>query len=167
MSARILRAATASAAAAASATAAAAAAAAFGDATPFSDLQPRDGVTVGFSLKWDKVKDDGNGVICQRLTGLDVAVKLRPLNVLDTDILGEINIQGSGAQIGASLASQALTIAGPESNPYFSLAAASLMNGPLKIGTKEDRVGDLNFKSKRAFVDGVAQPVFVVGVAAP
>jgi hypothetical protein len=140
---------------------------AFGDATPFSDLQPRDGVSVGFSLKWDKVKDDANGVICQRLIGLEVTVKLRPLGVLDSDVLGEINIQGTGAQIGASLASNALTIAGPESNPYFQIPAASLMNGPLKIGTKEDRIGDLNFKSKRAFVDGAPLPIFVVGVAAP
>ena len=61
----------------------------------------------------------------------------------------------------------ALVVAGPESNPYFGLPAASLVKTPLKIGTKEDRVGDLNFKAKRAFVEGVAQPLFVVGVAAP
>ena len=53
------------------------------------------------------------------------------------------------------------------SDPYVALYGATLQNAPLKAGAKEDRIAELNFKTKRTFVEGVRQPIFYVGTEAP
>lgn len=139
----------------------------FGNIDPFMNLQPRDGVSVDFSMETDDVASDSDGVLCKSISRISAQAKLRPLNILQSDLLGEIKIQGSGAARGASVPSDELDIFGPGNNPYIALYGAMLQNAPLKIGTKEDRIDELMFKTKRTFSGGAIQPVFFVGVAAP
>jgi hypothetical protein len=141
--------------------------AAWGATVPFTDLEPRDGVQIDFTMKLGEVPTSADGILCRQIQDVTAMAKLRPTNLAPGDLLGEIPLQGEGAAIGASLPAQQLVVSGPGANPYIALNGAALMNEPMKIGSMEDIIEVLNFKTKRTWVGGVLQPVFTVGVAAP
>jgi hypothetical protein len=138
----------------------------FGVTAPFSDLQPRDGVQVDFTMETEDVRSDSDGVLCKAIKDISAMAKIRPLNLTEGDLLGEVLLQGAGAAMGAELPSADLLIFGPGNNPYVHLFGARFQNAPLKAGAQEDRVDVINFKTARTFIAGVSNPVFYVGTIA-
>ena len=141
--------------------------AAFGDAAPFDDLDPRDGVQIDFTMEMKEVMSDRDGLVCRSISNVSAMAKIIPQNLLVSDLLGDIAIQGTGAARGASLPSAELDVYSDTNNPYIALYGATLQNAPFQATSQDDPIKELQFKTKRTFSAGVAQPVFFVGEAAP
>lgn len=139
----------------------------FGADALFEDLQPREGTMIDFEIGLGDVPDDNEGILCRSITSVSATAKLRPLNLLESDILGKILLQGSGAGRGKSLPTENLDVFAAGDNPFIRLYGAQLLNAPLTGGAEEDRIGELEFKTKRTFSAGAANPVFYVGTEAP
>jgi len=141
--------------------------AAFGNSAPFTDLQPRDGVAVDFAVETDEVKSDAEGLLCRSIKNVTATAKIRPVNLTVADLLGEMALQGMGAGLGVELPSAQLNVYGPGNAPYLRLNGATMQDSPTKFGASEDQIDTLTFKTTRTFTDGVADPVFSLGMEAP
>jgi hypothetical protein len=135
--------------------------------TEMLGMSPADAVMVDFPIKWGDVKSDRNGIDCRQLTDVSASAKFVPTNLALADLLAIAPAQGAGVQRGVSLASANLDIYGPGANPFLRLYGATLQNEPMNFGTEDDRVGELNFKTKRTFRGNNVNPIFYLGVAAP
>ncbi len=141
--------------------------AAFGDAAPFDNLDPRDGVQMDFTMTLKEVLSDRDGLVCRSIIDVSAMAKIIPQNLTVADLLGEIAIQGTGAARGASLPSAELDVYSDTYNPYIAHYGSTLQNAPFQATSQDDPIKELQFKTKRTFSAGVPQPVFFVGVAAP
>jgi hypothetical protein len=139
--------------------------ASWGGSAPFTNLRPRDGVTIDFGMKLAEVTEDGEGLLCRSISDVQATAKLRPLGIQDTDLWGELLTQGTGAARGTSMPAAELDIFGPGNNPYIALFGAMMQDDALKFGAQEDRVDGITFKTKQTFTAGVPQPIFYVGTA--
>jgi hypothetical protein len=138
--------------------------AAWGSA-PWDDFATKTGFTVDFGLTLEPVETDCGGVLTRRLVGMTVSAKAQPIGISESDLLTALKLQGTGAERGRSLAGEDLNITG--TGVYIRLTAAALVGGPMTYSSRNDRIGELEWRATRTFTSGVANPLFFVGTADP
>ncbi len=138
----------------------------FGNAAPFNNLAPREGVQIDFAMDTTELLDNDE-VVAHRIGNVSATAKLLPLNLTAGDLWGELALQGIGAGLGKSLPKDTLSLFGPDSSPYIALYGAQLQDGGLVVGSKEDPIDVVTFKTSQTFTEGVTNPVFYLGEEAP
>lgn len=133
--------------------------------SPWSGFYTKNGVTIDTSMTLAAVEDDASGILSRRITKLSFTAKAQPLGIGLSDLIAALNIDGSGAARGRSLAGSNLDIVG--TGVYMRLYAAALTGGPAQWKTDQERVGELTWQSTRTFTSGVANPLFYIGASAP
>lgn len=134
-------------------------------AAPFNDFATKEGFTIDIGLTLEPVSTDCGGVLTRRLTGIAVTAKCQPLGVSAEEVRARMKVQGAGAKRGRSLADEDLNITGE--GVYIRLYAAALVGGPLRYSSKNDRVGELEWRATRSWSSGVPNPLFFIGDAEP
>ena len=134
---------------------------------PWAAIETEEGVSVEFDLGLKPVKVDSSGTVDMTLESLDVTAKFVPVGVSEDEVIAALSMQGAGVLRGTSLlaASHDLTIAGTGVHAIVYNAAPGA--GPLMFGRTILRAGEVVMHACRSFTDGVADPMFYVGTAAP
>lgn len=132
---------------------------------PWSAIYTKNGISIDTSLDLAVVEDDANGVLTRRISRLGFSAKAQPSGIDFAALRAALNIDGSGATRGRSLAGSDLNIQG--TGVYMRLYAAALVGGLAQFKTDLDRVGELTWQATRTFTGGVANPLFYVGASAP
>jgi hypothetical protein len=141
---------------------------AWGSAVPWSIMEPKDAISIGWNMATAPVDTAAYGIVGHRLLSIRPKVTLTPKNIDLADVEAKLRFQDTGAARGQRITNEAtLTIQGPSASPYFQLYLARLVQAPLIYKTGEDRAGSFVWECQRAFTDGVPGPWFYAGTQAP
>jgi hypothetical protein len=135
------------------------------DGQPVQRFEMRDPLKVGFDQQANDVSADRVGLIARSIQNLSATATLVPVNRDAFDLLDAVNAQNQAR--GSSLPCGTLTIKGPGDSPCIVLYGAQLTKVPLKISSGDDRVGEIQFKTRRTFTPAGANPVFYAGMQPP
>jgi hypothetical protein len=130
------------------------------------EIQPEDGWDVEFDVDLEQHVVDGAGTVNYSINGVSARAKCRPINLSETDIVDAMNIQDSGAVIGASMRSGKDLVIAATGGLTVTLREAELRTGPLSWGRNELRVGEIGFEAHRKIESGLPTSLFSVALTA-
>lgn len=135
----------------------------WGAVAPFSNFYTKNGVRISFALSLQPVDIDGYGIVSKRISDLIVTARCQPINMQEADLATALQLQGSGAAIGRSLAANGNNLNLSAAGFYARLFNAGLRGGPEIFARSKERIGEISFVANRSFVAGVPQQLFWVG----
>ena len=149
---------------------------AWGAVTGFTTIDTEAGWTVDFNVTLEPKSTDSLGIIDYRFKSLEVMAKCTPVQPTSTQILTNLQIQGSDAGRGRSLRyapgglagstlNPALTITGADGIVYVTIPCAGLRQAGFKFGSTVLRDGEIGFYSARTFASGVQSALFTLAAS--
>jgi len=142
--------------------------ASWGSTAPWNFLQTVDGFLLEFPLKLREDTLDDVGIADLGVIEVGARAQFVPAGPTAEALLAAAQVQGSGADRGASLFPNAanLVLQGATGGPLVTLAAAALVDDvPLAWSAQAPRLGRVTLAAQRPLNAGGAQPLFSVGVA--
>jgi hypothetical protein len=122
----------------------------WGEDSPWTTLQSREGVTVSFNMATDNDITDEFGLVGMALAGIDASAKFSPMGCNVTQALTKLALQGTGVARGTSLAGRAeeLTVQSALAGGLeVVIPTAALKNMPLLYGRTSPRFSDFELVS--------------------
>jgi hypothetical protein len=135
--------------------------------SPWAAFNTKNGVKIKFAQTYDDIEVDGQPVLTRRYTGLVVTATAQPVGPDQGDLPLKLLVEGVGASIGRSLASNGGLLAMQSTGMYVTLTKAALRGGPEEWSVKKERIGELTWVGTRTFTGGKPNPIFTVGVYGP
>lgn len=137
-------------------------------AAPWNGIQTKDGWTLSFDTGLEAQEVDDIGIFDWIYTGdASVTAKCKPIGIKVADLLGLMNMQGTGIARGMSILDKKydLVLSGGSTNITTTIKNCTLQAGPHAYNVG-DRVEDLEFKTVRNVTTGALDAVFSIGIAA-
>lgn len=122
----------------------------WGEDSPWSVLQSREGVTVSFDIQTANDETDEFGLVDMVLSGIVARASLSPMGCNAQQAIAKLALQGSGVRRGASLAGRAMQL---EIESAYAgglkvvMPYAALKTAPLLYGRTVPRFGEFEFVS--------------------
>lgn len=133
----------------------------FGSILP--SIVTEDGWTVTFDVGIVEHQVDDVGTIDATLESVGLLAKCKPINLSESDVLGALSIQGTGVARGATRRTGVdLVITGAGSAVVLKINDAAMVEGPLRWGSAELRVGEIGFIGHRKETVGAFTDLFTV-----
>jgi hypothetical protein len=133
-----------------------------GEGGAWEAMAPKGPISVDFDLQLEAIETDAMGILSRRLAGVSASAKFAPQNVSESELMAKLLLQGAGAFRGRSLRGGDLLITGAQSDRRVVIYGAALKGGPQQFSSKQDRMGELEWKATRTFSAGVPDPLFLL-----
>jgi hypothetical protein len=132
--------------------------------SPWNAIETEAGVEIDFSLGVTPVKVNSYGTVDMSITGLDIAVKMKPVGVSVAQVLARMALQGSGVAIGQDIGASAnnLTVTGGSLKPQVVINSVRLKNAGQIYGQEALRHDTIEFIATRP----TGGAMFTIGLAA-
>lgn len=140
---------------------------AWGASSPWDDFKSVNGVTVDFKLDAKPEETESHGIFDYIFQNLEVAAKLEPDGITPAQVLAAMKIQGTGANLGRSLAAQAEDLVITGTGVYFKLSKAAIVPFAEHFSSQRRRTGEVEFRATRTVTTGTLDPLFVIDDAEP
>lgn len=140
----------------------------YGDASPWDNIETKEGVTISHKTEWTPVPSANGGTLDERLSAYEATASFIPLGIAQSSIDARLATQGvASAMRGARRSEVAEDLVLSGSGVYICLRNGVLQKAAMKSGTKDIRQGALEVVSslQLSLGQGVAQ--LVVDTAAP
>lgn len=144
---------------------------AWGATAPWDEIYTEAGWSFDFALNLTPRKADGHGTFDMTLDNIVATATALPLGISQNDVAAKMNFQGTGNALGASRPTGDDLIV---TNMTGALALHVQLYGAildessaLRFSRNTVGNGDLTWIATREFAEGVASPLFYVGVTAP
>lgn len=140
----------------------------WGASSPWNPLQTVDGFHLEFPLKIREETLDDVGVADLSVIEVGARAQFMPAGPTVDALLAAANVQGPGADRGASLFPNAvdLSLQGATGGPSVTLFSAALVDDvPLAWSAQAPRLGRVTLAAQRPLTAGGPQPLFTVSVA--
>jgi len=136
----------------------------WGSSAPWNAISTKDGFVISFDLGLEPVETDAEGLVDMTLTKLVATAKFMPVGVTETQLLGGLLLQGTGAQRGRSLNATAnnLVITGVNSTKVITIGGANFVTADMGFGKGTLRAGEVALRSTRTFTAGAPASFFTV-----
>jgi hypothetical protein len=135
--------------------------------SPWTNFNTKEGVKIKFATTFDDIEVDGQPVLTRRYTGMVVTITAQPVGQDQGDLPLKLLVEGTGASIGRSLASNGGKLTMQSTGMFVSIPLAALRGGPEQWSVKKERIGELTWVATRHFTNGKPDPLFTVGVYGP
>jgi len=136
---------------------------AWGTVAPWNAFNTKDGVKIDFATTTRDIEIDGFPIKTKQFNGLDVTAKATPIGPDQGDVPSKLLVQGAGASIGRSLASNGAPLSMSSTGMYVVLPFAGLRGGPEQFSVTKERMGEQTWVATRTFdTNGKPRPVVVV-----
>ncbi len=135
-------------------------------AAPWANLGTRDGVRVRFAMETRAVMSDANGLLDLTLEKLAVEARFTPASPngpAESDLIAALELQGTEALPGRSLAATGHTLDIAGGHLFVRLPLAQVTGGVLAFDAAHERVGELMFTAEQAFL-GTGAPMALVSL---
>jgi hypothetical protein len=139
-------------------------AAAWGSTAPWDAIKTESGWTIDFELGMEPVTEDTEGTVDYILTSVGVMAKCRPLGLTESHVLTAMRAQNTGNAIGASIRTGDDLVLAATGGLTVTIKDAALVEGPLRFGTTDLRVGELGFRAHRSISSGTPGAIFTVAM---
>jgi hypothetical protein len=130
----------------------------------FTDLQTQEGWTISTDMAYEPIKVDNYGIVDYRLTSVGVMAKCKPVGISVSEVLGLLNVQGSGVRRGMSLRDNAeyLDIYGATSGDLgVNIPLAHVVEAGYRFGNGSTlRNDELGFVAIQKFNSGSQEFLF-------
>jgi len=134
--------------------------------TIFTSIITEDGWTLSFDMGVTYRKVDDYGTVKASLESVDVMAKCRPVNLSESDVLDALRLQDTGGARGTShRQNKDLVITGTGSALVATIKDAALVEGPLRWGSTDLRIGEIGFIGQRAESAGSFGNLFTITVS--
>jgi len=88
-----------------------------------------------------------------------------PIGPSVADMQAAINLQGSGVQIGQSMAAEGQDLNASGNGLYFRLVQAAIVTNPTLYSAEKNRIDAVEFVATRRYAGAVPQPLYVISTA--
>ncbi len=133
---------------------------------PWDAIQTKDGWSLSFDVGLEAQEVDDVGIFDWIYNGdASVSAKCKPIGIKVADLLGLLNLQGTGIARGMSILNKKydLVLSGGTGNITTTIKNCTLQAGPHAYNVG-DRVEDLEFKTVRNLTTGALDAVFSIGI---
>lgn len=131
-------------------------------AMPWVNLRTCDGVRIRFAMKTKPVWSDANALLDLTLEKLEIEARFTPASPegpTEADLIEALQLQGASALPGRSLAATAETLDIAGEHLWLRIPLAQLVRGEMAFDAVRGRIGELVFKSERAWMESGALEV--------
>lgn len=122
----------------------------WGDVSPWSVLQSREGVAISFDMQTEPDSTDEDGIVDYILSGMSAKATFSPMGCNVQQMIAKLAVQGSGVMRGASLAGRAMQLeveSAVAGGLKVTIPKAALKSAPMLYGPKSPRFGDVELIS--------------------
>lgn len=133
--------------------------AAWGSTAPWNDIKTAEGWTIDHDIGTEPVTDDAEGTIDHILTSVTVRARCRPIGLTEANVLDALKVQGAGNAIGSSRITGNNLVIQAAGGVRVTLYNAALVEGPIRWGNIDLRIGEIGFIAHRSFPAGAPGPI--------
>jgi hypothetical protein len=140
--------------------------AAWGAGAPWDAIKTAEGWTIDFEIGTEPVLDDAEGTIDHILTSVTARARCRPIGLTEANVLDALKVQGADNAIGTSRITGNNLVIQAAGGITVTLHNAGLVEGPVRWGNTDLRIGEIGFVAHRSFTEGAPGPVYSVAMTA-
>ncbi|MEB3207324.1 MAG: hypothetical protein VKK63_00215 [Synechococcus sp.] len=137
------------------------------DNPPYTLMETLEGVEIESEAEIEDKITDRDGVVNGRFASCTMQATFAPLSLDTNNIMGMLKLQGAGAEIGRSMASNSKPLNIFSSGVFIRINGASPISSEIGWNMVEDRAKELVMVNTRSVVNGVLQDVGYVGTQIP
>ena len=137
--------------------------AAWGATAPWDAIKTAEGWTIDFEIGTEPVMDDSEGTIDHILTSVTARARCRPIGLTESNVLDALKVQGPGNAIGSTRITGNNLVIQAAGGVTVTLHNAGLVEGPVRWGNTDLRIGEIGFVAHRSFSGAVPGPAGVPG----
>jgi hypothetical protein len=137
------------------------------DNPPYSLMETLEGVEIECEAEIEDKVTDRDGVVNGRFSTCTMQATFAPLSLDTSNVMAMLKLQGAGAEIGRSMASNSRPLNIFSSGVFIRINGASPISSELGWNMVEDRAKELVMVNTRSVSNGVLQDVGYVGTQIP
>lgn len=137
----------------------------FTRANALDGFETEDGFEIDFNVTLTMKRSNSLGTYDALFSSLTVKTKCMPIGPSVADMQAAINLQGSGVQIGQSMAAEGQDLNASGNGLYFRLVQAAIVTNPTLYSAEKNRIDAVEFVATRRYAGAVPQPLYVISTA--
>lgn len=130
-------------------------------------METLEGVEIESEAEIEDKVTDRDGVVNGRFGSCTMQATFAPLSLDASNVMNMLRLQGAGAEIGRSMASNSKPLNIFSSGVFIRINGASPLSSEITWNMVEDRAKELVMVNTRSVVNGTLQDVGFVGTTIP